>query len=89
MKQLTWIPGRGNRIKIWEDSIMGEPSLATRDDLTPIRNWMSMNKICLLSIFHLGTQMELGKVGKPLSSHINAWIVEPTSSPPTWESSIL
>jgi hypothetical protein len=61
---------RGNLIEIWEDIIMGEPLSDTRDDLTPIRNWMSMNKICLLSIFHLGTQMELGKVGKtPLFPH--------------------
>jgi hypothetical protein len=36
--QLTWIPGNGKEINVWEDSIMGDPPLGSRQDLKPAQS---------------------------------------------------
>ena len=39
-KGLTWIPGNGKHIKIWEDSILGEPPLCQQEGMVNLKNWI-------------------------------------------------
>jgi ribonuclease HI len=45
LTQITWIPGNGKDISIWEDSVLGEPTLSTRQDLRRLRDWMQTNSL--------------------------------------------
>jgi hypothetical protein len=42
---LTWIPGNGKEISVWEDSIMGEPPLGSRQDLNCLKDWMKTQNL--------------------------------------------
>jgi hypothetical protein len=46
---LTWVPRSGKKIKIWHDSILGDPPLYLRQDLQRIKNWMDMKNLKILS----------------------------------------
>lgn len=37
---LTWVPRNGKKIKIWQDSILGDPPLDLRQDLQRHKDWM-------------------------------------------------
>jgi hypothetical protein len=37
---LTWIPGNGKNISIWDDSVLGDPPLSTIEGTTQLRDWM-------------------------------------------------
>ena len=37
---LTWIPGNGKKIKFWDDSLLGQPSLQNREGMANIKNWL-------------------------------------------------
>jgi hypothetical protein len=37
--KVTWIPGNGRKISIWDDSILGNPPLQQDPSLTPLFNW--------------------------------------------------
>jgi hypothetical protein len=37
---LTWIPGNGKEINVWEDSIMGDPPLGSGQGLDRLKAWM-------------------------------------------------
>jgi len=41
--KLTWIPGNGAKIKIWEDSILGDQPLKELNDLGNIKTWLLAN----------------------------------------------
>ena len=38
--KLTWSPGNGEKINIWEDSILGEQPLINYSDMSNIRDWL-------------------------------------------------
>jgi ribonuclease HI len=46
---LTWVPKNGKKIRIWTDSIMGDPPLEHRQDLLCLKNWMDSQNIVTLS----------------------------------------
>jgi hypothetical protein len=48
-RHLTWVPKNGKKIKIWTDSIMGDPPLEHRQDLLCLKNWMDSQNIVTLS----------------------------------------
>lgn len=37
---LTWVPGNGKQIKIWNDSILGDPPLEWNQNLHRLKTWM-------------------------------------------------
>jgi ribonuclease HI len=41
--KLTWIPGNGAKIKIWEDSILGEQPLTWVSEIRNIKDWLLSN----------------------------------------------
>ena len=41
--KLTWIPGNGAKIKIWDDYIMGDQPLNQLNDLKNIKTWLQEN----------------------------------------------
>ena len=43
ISKLTWIPGNGAKIKIWEDSILGDQPLNEFNDLGNIKTWLLAN----------------------------------------------
>jgi len=43
--QITWIPGNGKDISIWEDSVLSEATLLIRQDLRRLRDWMHTNRL--------------------------------------------
>ena len=46
--KLTWIPGNGNKIKFWEDSILGQVPLKLLEGMDNIKNWLhSKSKVTL------------------------------------------
>jgi hypothetical protein len=52
--KLTWIPGNGKCIRIWEDSILGESSLDHQGGLSNIKSWLhSINLLTLWDISKL------------------------------------
>jgi hypothetical protein len=48
-RHLTWVPKNGKKIRIWTDSIMGDPPLEHRQDLLCLKNWMDSQNIVTLS----------------------------------------
>jgi ribonuclease HI/exonuclease III len=38
---LTWVPGNGKQIKIWDDSILGDPPLKLNQNLQRLQTWMA------------------------------------------------
>jgi hypothetical protein len=46
---LTWVPKNGRKIRIWTDSIMGDPSLDQRQELQGLKSWMDSQNILTLS----------------------------------------
>jgi hypothetical protein len=51
---LTWVPGNGKKINIWQDSIMGDPPLGLRQDLDRLKEWMvtqNLNTLWDISIW--------------------------------------
>ena len=46
---LTWVPKNGKKIRIWTDSIMGDPSLDQCQDLHCLKDWMDSQNILTLS----------------------------------------
>jgi len=46
--KLTWISGNGRRIKIWEDSILGDPPLDQKEELLNIKAWLQNNNLSTL-----------------------------------------
>jgi hypothetical protein len=46
---LTWVPRSGKKIKIWHDSILGDPPLYLRQDLQRLKNWMDGQNLKMLS----------------------------------------
>jgi hypothetical protein len=51
---LTWIPGNGKEMKVWEDSIMGNPMLISMEGLDRLNNWMrsqNLNNLWDISIW--------------------------------------
>jgi hypothetical protein len=46
---LTWVPKNGKKIRIWIDSIMGDPPLEHRQDLLCLKDWMDSQNIVILS----------------------------------------
>lgn len=45
---LSWIPGNGKQIWIWEDSILGEPSLESSIGLLNLKHFLQENGYCTL-----------------------------------------
>lgn len=43
--KLTWIPGSGKSMKIWEDRIYEKEKLSSREDLAPLKEWMEDQNI--------------------------------------------
>jgi exonuclease III len=43
ISKLTWIPGNGAKIRIWEDSILGEQPLIWLSELRNIKDWLLSN----------------------------------------------
>jgi ribonuclease HI len=50
---LTWVPRNGKKIKIWQDSIMGDPPLGLRQDLLRLKDWMESQNI--ITLFDIST----------------------------------
>jgi len=46
--KLTWIPGNGANINIWDDSILGNQPLNSLIELRNIQAWLSANNRCTL-----------------------------------------
>ena len=46
--KLTWIPGNGAKIQIWEDSILGEQPLNGVKELENIKAWLNANNCSTL-----------------------------------------
>jgi len=46
---LTWIPKSGKKIRIWTDSIMGDPPLEQHQDLQDLKRWMESQNLSTLS----------------------------------------
>jgi hypothetical protein len=42
---LTWVPRNGKKIKIWHDSILGDPPLDLRQDLRRLKDWMESQNL--------------------------------------------
>jgi hypothetical protein len=38
--KITWIPGNGKKIQIWNDSILGNEALSSKIHLAPLKTWM-------------------------------------------------
>ena len=38
--KICWITGNGSEIKIWTDSILGRPTLASKSEFLPLRRWL-------------------------------------------------
>ena len=47
-KGITWTPGNGKRIRIWEDSILGSPPIANMEGLDGIRRFLTNLRISKL-----------------------------------------
>jgi hypothetical protein len=45
LPQITWIPGNGQSINIWEDSVLGGAAISTRLELRRLKDWMQINNI--------------------------------------------
>jgi hypothetical protein len=45
LPHLTWIPGNGQSINIWEDSVLGGAAISTRLELRRLKDWMQNNNI--------------------------------------------
>jgi hypothetical protein len=45
LPHLTWIPGNGQSINIWEDSVLGGAAISTRQELRRLKEWMQTNNI--------------------------------------------
>ena len=43
ISKLTWIPGNGAKIQIWDDSILGDQPLNGVNDLENIKAWLNAN----------------------------------------------
>jgi hypothetical protein len=53
---LTWVPGNGKQIKIWEDSILSDLPLALNQNLHRLKAWMDgQNLRTLFDISAWGT----------------------------------
>ena len=39
-KNLYWIPGNGKNIKMWDDSILGNPPLGSCSEVANIKLWL-------------------------------------------------
>jgi len=50
---LTWVPGNGKQIKIWEDSILGDPPLELNQNLQRMKTWMDGQN--LRTLFDIST----------------------------------
>ena len=48
ISKLTWIPGNGEKIHIWDDSILGDQPLNEVSDLGEIKEWLTANNRCTL-----------------------------------------
>jgi hypothetical protein len=51
---LTCIPGNGKEIKVWEDSILGDPTLSSMEGLDRLKDWMrnqNLNNMWDISIW--------------------------------------
>jgi hypothetical protein len=46
---LTWVPRNGRKTKIWNDSILGDPPLNSRQDLRRLENWMGTQNLKTLA----------------------------------------
>ena len=46
--KLMWIPGNGAKIKMFEDSILGDPPLNELNDLENIKSWLLANNCTTL-----------------------------------------
>jgi hypothetical protein len=46
---LTWVSKNGRKIRIWTDSIMGDPPLDQRQELQGLKSWMDSQNILTLS----------------------------------------
>lgn len=46
--KLTWIPGNGKLIKIWDDGIMGQPLSIHNQELSRLHEWMIDQGIMIL-----------------------------------------
>jgi hypothetical protein len=42
---LTWIPRNGKEINVWDDSILGDPTLSLMEGLDRLKDWMRSQKI--------------------------------------------
>jgi hypothetical protein len=42
---LTWTPGNGKEIKVWEDSMMGDPPLDSKKILHRLKEWMRLKNL--------------------------------------------
>jgi hypothetical protein len=51
--QLTWVPRNRKKIKIWQDSILGDPPLESNQDLQRLKGWMDGQN--LKSLFDIST----------------------------------
>jgi hypothetical protein len=45
---LTWIPGNGKNILIWEDSILGDPPLDTLSGTSNLKRWLHSQSLTVL-----------------------------------------
>jgi hypothetical protein len=50
---LTWVPGNGKKIKIWQYSILGDPPLELSQDLQRLKGWMDGKN--LKTLFDIST----------------------------------
>jgi ribonuclease HI/exonuclease III len=46
---LTWVPKNGKKIRIWTDSIMGDPPLEQHQELQDLKRWMDSQHLTTLS----------------------------------------
>jgi hypothetical protein len=45
---LTWIPGNGKKINVWEDSVLGDPPLSSMEGLDRLKSWMRAQDLTTL-----------------------------------------
>jgi ribonuclease HI/exonuclease III len=45
---LTWVPKSGKKIRIWTDSIMGDPPLEQHQELQDLKSWMDSQNLSTL-----------------------------------------
>jgi hypothetical protein len=70
--QLSWIPGNGKSIRIWEDKILHKPPLIQEISLTPLREWLHaqnkyfLNDISIWDIEGLWKGWNLGNIPEAL-----------------------